>query len=323
MRYRDFGRTGWQVSEVGYGMWGLGGWSGSNDEESFAALELAVEEGCTFFDTAWGYGEGKSERILGQLIRAHPDKRLYTATKIPPLNLRFPPRRGDPLDGAYPPDHVRQYVERSLENLGLPRVDLIQYHVWEDDWVEDARWAREVDDLKDQGLAGAVGISLNRWEPWNGIRAVQSGLVDSVQVIYNIFDQAPEDALFPACHENNVAVIARVPFDEGSLTDALTLETVFPSDDWRSTYFVPENLAASVAHVASLRPLVPPGMTMPALALRFILSNPAVSVVIPGMRHTRNVHANMAVSDEGPLSPEPLKELRQHRWDREPTAWSQ
>jgi aryl-alcohol dehydrogenase-like predicted oxidoreductase len=213
-------------------------------------------------------------------------------------------------------------VDISRANLGLESIDLLQLHVWEDDWL-GGEIERTVDELKREGSVKAFGISLNRWEPWNGVKAVRSGLVDSVQVIYNIFDQAPEDELFPACRENGVAVIARVPFDEGSLTGTLTLESTWPVDDWRATYFVPENLESSVAHADALKPLVPAGMTMPEMALRFIMSNPDVSTIIPGMRKARNVEANTAASDAGPLPPALLAELRKHRWDREPTEWSQ
>jgi aryl-alcohol dehydrogenase-like predicted oxidoreductase len=323
MNYRRFGRTGWMVSEIGYGMWGMGSWSGSDDEESFAALERAVELGCNFFDTAWGYGEGRSEALLGRLVRAHPDRELYTATKIPPKNFKWPSRRHFTLDDCFPPQHIEEYVRRSLGNAGLESFDLMQFHVWEDAWVEDARWSRKMEELKRQGLIKAVGISINRWEPWNGVRAVQSGLVDAVQVIYNIFDQSPEDELFPACLEHDVAVIARVPFDEGTLTGTLTTESTWPEGDWRNTYFVPENLASSVERAERLRPLVPRGADMPTMALRFILSHEAVGTIIPGMRKPRHVESNLAASDAGPLPAGLLAELRRHRWEREPTAWSQ
>jgi aryl-alcohol dehydrogenase-like predicted oxidoreductase len=323
MKYRVFGRTGWQVGEVGFGMWGMGGWTGSDDEESRRSLSRAVELGCNFFDTAWAYGNGRSERLLGEIVRAHPDKRLYTATKIPPKNRKWPARPQDPLEATFPPDHIREYAEKSLANLGLSQVDLIQFHVWDDGWGEDEKWQRAVDDLKRQGLVQAVGLSVNRWEPENCLRTLRTGLIDAVQVIYNIFDQAPEDALFPLCRALDIAVIARVPFDEGTLTGTLTLESEWPEGDWRNTYFVPANLKASVEHAEALRPLLSAGMSMPEMALRFILSNPDVSTVIPGMRKTRNVEASLAVSDRGALEPDLLQQLRSHRWDREPTPWSQ
>jgi len=323
MRYRTFGRLGWQVSGIGYGMWGMGGWSGSDDDRSRQALQRAVELGCNFFDTAWGYGAGHSERLLGELVQANAGKRLYTATKIPPKNWQWPSRRGDPIANAFPPDHIREYTEKSLVNLDLPSVDLIQFHVWEDAWADDEGWQRATDDLKREGLVNGVGISINRWEPWNAIRTIQTGHIDSVQVIYNIFDQAPEDELFPTCRANNVAVIARVPFDEGTLTGTLTKESHWPEGDWRNSYFVPENLIPSVEHAEALKPLVPQGMTIAQMALRFVLSNPDVSTTIPGMRTIARVEENVATSDTGPLDEELLARLRPHRWDREPTEWSQ
>ena len=323
MKYRRFGRMEWQVSEIGYGMWGMAGWTGSQDDQSLQSLQRAVEAGCNFFDTAWAYGEGHSEALLGKIIRANPEKRLYTATKIPPKNFIWPSRREFCLDDCFPPDHIEKYVHSSLENSGLQSFDLMQFHVWEDHFIEDDRWVKKMDDLKSQGLIGAVGISINRWEPWNGVHTVRSGLVDAVQVIYNIFDQNPEDELLPACQEMDVAVIARVPFDEGTLTGNLTLESTWPDGDWRNTYFVEENLRSSVAHAEALRPLIPAGMSMPEMALRFILNEPRVSTIIPGMRKLEHVEKNMAASDAGPLPKKLHNELRKHRWDRTPTDWSQ
>jgi aryl-alcohol dehydrogenase-like predicted oxidoreductase len=323
MRYRTFGRTGWQVGEVGYGMWGMGGWSGSDDEQSLRSLQLAVDLGCNFFDTAWGYGEGHSEGLLGELVRANPERKLYTATKIPPKNFTWPSRRGFRLEEVFPADHIREYTEKSLENLRGVGIDLIQFHVWEDEWADDERWQRAVDDLKRDGLVAAVGISINRWEPWNALRTLRTGQIDAVQVIYNIFDQAPDDELFPLCRELDVGVIARVPFDEGTLTGTLTRESRWPEGDWRNSYFVPENLIPSVERADALKPLVPPELSMPEMALRFILSDPVVSTVIPGMRKPHHVRANLAASDAGALPDPLLARLREHRWDRDPTEWSQ
>ena len=323
MKYRRFGRTGWMVSEIGYGMWGMAGWTGSDDVESMQSLQRAVDLGCNFFDTAWAYGNGHSEKLLGELVRSNPGKKLYVATKIPPKNLAWPSRREFALDDCFPPDHIDRYVHSSLENLGLASFDLIQFHTWEDSWLEDDRWVKKIDDLRRQGLFRAVGISINRWEPWNGVRAVQSGLIDSVQVIYNIFDQNPEDKLFPACTAMDVGVVARCPFDEGSLTGTLTLESKWAQGDWRNTYFVSQNLQASVERANALKPLVPHGMTMPEMALRFILNNSAVSTMIPGMRKVKNVDANMSASDKGLLPAELHAKLREHRWVRTPKKWSQ
>ncbi len=322
MHVRRFGRLGWPVSEIGYGMWGMAGWSGSEDARSREALAEAVRLGCNFFDTAWGYGNGHSECLLGELVRAHPEYRLYTASKIPPRNRKWPSERGMPLDEVFPPDHIREYAERTLGNLGIRKLDLLQFHVWEDAWAHDDRWWRAMNYLKSEGLIGGVGISVNRWEPWNGLDTLRTGHVDAVQVIYNIFDQSPEDELFPLCEELDIAVIARVPFDEGSLAGNLTIDSEFPEGDFRRIYFGPENLAPTVERVEALRPLVPGGMSLPELALRFILSDARVSTVIPGMRSIPHVRANLGVSDGRALSPELRGRLGQHRWDRSPTTWS-
>ena len=323
MRHRKFGRTNWQVSEIGYGMWGMAGWTGSADAESLASLQRAIDLGCNFFDTAWAYGDGHSEELLGKALRANPSKKLYVATKIPPKNRQWPSKREFSLDVSYPPEYVFEYLENSLRDIGTDTLDLIQYHTWEDNWLDDDRTARTIEKLRASGKVRAVGISMNRWEPRNGMRAVKSGLIDAVQVIYNIFDQNPEDELFPACRAHDVAVIARVPFDEGSLTGHLTLQSTWPADDWRSTYFVPENLRTSVEHADALKPLIPAGSNMAEMALRFILNNPDVATTIPGMRKIKNVEANIAASDKGPLPSALHSELQKHRWVRQPSSWSQ
>jgi aryl-alcohol dehydrogenase-like predicted oxidoreductase len=323
MQYRRFGKTGWNVSEIGYGMWGMAGWTGSADTESLASLQRSVDLGSNFFDTAWAYGDGHSEQLLGKILRANPGKTLYTATKIPPKNRQWPSRREFTLEECYPPDYIEEYVNKSLVNIGIPTLDLIQFHTWEDAWLDDPRLHPTLEKLLTSGKVRALGISINRWQPANGVRAVRSGLFDAVQVIYNIFDQNPEDELFPACREKDVAVIARVPFDEGSLTGALTVDSKWPQGDWRNTYFVAENLKNSVARADALKPLVRDGLTMPEMALRFILNNKDVSTIIPGMRKRHHVEANLAASDNGPLPAALQSELRKHRWERTPTKWSQ
>jgi aryl-alcohol dehydrogenase-like predicted oxidoreductase len=320
MRYRTFGRTGWQVSEVGYGMWGMAGWTGSDDDESLRALDRALTLGCNFFDTAWAYGQGKSERLLGETLHAHDNPAVFVATKIPPKNLKWPGRAEYPVQDVYPPDHIREYTEKSLQNLGVPAIDLQQLHVWSDTWADDDGWRRAIDALKQEKLIRAFGISVNRWEPANVIRALATGLVDSVQVVYNIFDQAPEDELFPYCEAHGIAVIARVPFDEGSLTGTLTPDSTWPEGDFRKLYFNREHLAATLPRVDRLAPLVPAGMDLPELALRFILEHPAVSTTIPGMRRPTHVDRNLAAGDGVRLPPRLRDALRAHRWDRTPNA---
>jgi len=316
MQYRTFGRTGWSVSEIGYGMWGMAGWTGSDDEQSFASLDRAIALGCNFFDTAWAYGDGHSERLLGATLKRHGDRRLYVATKIPPKNRKWPARPEYPIAYVFPPDYIREYTEKSLTNLGVTTVDLQQLHVWTDEWAGDERWQTALRSLKDEGLVRAIGISINRWQPANVLRALATGLVDAVQVVYNVFDQSPEDELLPYCQSHGIAVIARVPFDEGSLTGTLTPDSRWPEGDFRNLYFNRENLDATLPRVARLRPLVPDGMTMPQLALRHILEHPAVSTVIPGMRKLQHVEQNIAVSDGARLPATLLARLRGQRWNR-------
>lgn len=322
MEYRRFGRTNWQVSEIGHGLWGMGGWSGSTDQASMEALRASSALGCNFLDSAWAYGDGRSDRLLGQLLRGTSGKKLYSASKIPPKNGKWPATPHYRLQDTFPADHVVRHTERILEALGTDSLDLLQFHVWDDSWASQDEWMNVVRRLKDQGLIRAFGLSLNRWEPANGIRALRTGLVDAVQVIYNIFDQAPEDELFPVCAQLDIAVIARVPLDEGSLGGKLTLDTKFPADDWRAGYFGPKNLAATVQRVEGLKKLLPAGMTLPEMALRFILSNPQVHTTIVGMRKMENIRQNTALSDGHPLDAELLGELRKHRWDRKPAPWS-
>ena len=324
--YRTLGRLGWQVSAMGYGMWSMGGdvsgWTGGSDDENRVALQEAVSLGCNFFDTAWIYGRGHSESLLGELRRANPTTKLYCATKLPPKDRHWPSKRESKLEDVFPPDHIKEYTEKSLKSLGVDCIDLLQFHVWEDSWANDERWQRAIADLKAQRLVAGVGISVNRWEPWNGIATLRTGLIDTVQVIYNIFDQAPEDELFVLCKERSIGVIARVPFDEGSLAGTLTMSSTFPKDDFRAMYFGPENRPETLRRIDALKKIVPAGMTLPEMALRFILSNPMVGAAIPGMRRVAHVRANMAAGDGKPLPDGLMKELRKHRWDREPAPWS-
>jgi aryl-alcohol dehydrogenase-like predicted oxidoreductase len=326
MRYRTLGRLGWQVSEIGYGMWGIaggpGGFTGADYDTAPACLDLAVELGCNFFDTAAAYGRGISEQMLGALLRRHPDRKLYIATKIAPKNMEWPPGAADTLDDVFPAAHIKERTYQSLENLGISHVDLLQFHVWEDRWAKDERWQEALRELKREGVIGAAGISVNRWEPANCLTALDTGLIDVIQVIYNIFDQAPEDELFPRTLRDGIGVIARVPFDEGTLAGAIGAGSSWPEGDWRNTYFGPENLEPSVDRLDSLVADVGTAMPLPELALRFILAHPAVGTVIPGMRKPEHVRANIAVSDGEALDGGRLTGLRRHRWDRVPAWWS-
>jgi aryl-alcohol dehydrogenase-like predicted oxidoreductase len=318
MNFRRLGHAGFQVSEVSHGLWGMGSWPDSNDEQSRAALQLSADLGCNFYDSAWAYGDGKSDGMLGDLIRSNKSKRLFAASKVPPLNRKWPASPKDAYADVFPAEHVYQYADMLRRKLQVSCIDLLQFHVWDDSWTRATEFQSTITQLKRDRIIRAFGISLNRWEPQNGIGALRTGAVDVVQVIYNIFEQAPEDELFPVCEELNIGVIARVPLDEGSLGGRLTLDTKFPEGDWRAGYFNPDNLRETVERVERLRKVVPRNMTMSQLALRFVLSHPAVTTVIVGMRNPEHVRKNLAVSDAGPLDPELLAALKQHRWDRKP-----
>jgi aryl-alcohol dehydrogenase-like predicted oxidoreductase len=322
MNYRKLGRTGFQVSDMAHGLWGMSGWGGSDDQNSLQALQLAVDLGCNFFDTAWAYGEGKSDGLLGQILAKNAGKRLYAASKIPPKNDGWPGSSEDKYTDVFPADHVFKYADLIRKQLGVESIDLLQFHVWDDTWTDDSEFRNTVEKLKSDGIIRFFGLSLNRWQPENGIKAIKTGLVDAVQVIYNIFDQSPEDALFPLCKKLDIGVIARVPLDEGSLGGKMTLDTKFPESDWRSKYFGPENLSQTIPRVEKLKGVLPKSMSLPEIALRFILSNPVVSTTIVGMRNADHVRQNIAMSDAGALDTELLRKLKSHRWDRKPKAWS-
>ncbi len=318
MRYRKLGRTGIEVSEIGYGAWGIGGaqWGGADDDESIQALHRAIDLGLNFVDTALAYGEGRSERVVGRVVRER-DETVHVATKVPPKNLIWPAEEGASLDDVFPPGYVRECAEQSLRNLGMDAVDLLQLHVWNDDWADSAELLDEVGDLRSSGKIRFFGISINDHQPANGLRLIERGAVDTVQVIYNVFDQSPEDELFPACREHGVGVIARVPLDEGGLTGRIDGETEFEGDDFRAHYFRGDRKrevherATAIASDLGVEP-----DRLAEAALRFILSEPAVSTVIPGMRTLRNVERNIAASDAGPLSDDERERLRAHRWVR-------
>jgi aryl-alcohol dehydrogenase-like predicted oxidoreductase len=319
MRYRKAARLPEALSEIGYGMWGMGGWSGSDDAESARALDRAVELGCNFFDTAAAYGDGHSERLLGGLLRRYRDVKFVVASKVAPKNRQWPGRATSLADDVFPYDHVIESTNATLRNLGVDTLDLQQLHVWDDAWTSADGWRRAIGDLKRSGKIRAFGISVNRWEPHNVLRALETGLIDTVQVVYNLFDRSAEDVLFPACQRDGIAVIARVPFDEGSLTGTLRADSRWPEGDWRNTYFSPAHLAETLPRVDAVRrDADAAGMSLPELALRFILAHPAVTTTIPGMRRPRHVEANLGVSDRPSLPAESVSRLRAHRWNRVP-----
>jgi aryl-alcohol dehydrogenase-like predicted oxidoreductase len=305
------------VSEIGYGAWGIGKalWVGAEDEESLRSLRAAHDAGVNFYDTALVYGEGHSERLIAQCFG--PANDVIIASKVPPADRVWAVKPGTPLRTTFPKEYVLDCLDQSLANLGRKSVDIYQFHTWIDEWASDKEWQATVHKMKASGKAKFVGISIQSHQPTNVLKALDTGLVDSVQVIYNIFDQAPEDELFPYCQKNGIGVIVRVPFDEGSLTGKITPDTTFPEGDFRNMYFSGDRKQQTWERVLAIA--VDLGIHMnelPQIALRFCLSHPAVSTVIPGMRSPGHVAANTAASDAGPL-PEPmLRKLREHRWPR-------
>lgn len=318
MKTRRLGRTGIQVSEIGYGAWGIGGgyWVGAEDAESLRALHRAVELGLNFIDTALAYGPHKSERLVGRLLRERQE-RIFVATKVPPKNLVWPARPGVPVAEVFPGPYLTECVEKSLRNLQTEAIDVLQLHVWHDAFLEQDGWRDAFLGLKRSGKARFLGISINDHDPASALRAVASGLIDTVQVIYNVFDQTPAAELLPACARHDVGVIVRVPLDEGGLTGQIRPETSFPEGDFRGRYFRGERKAQVAARAQALLALLgAEARTLPELALRFCLSHDAVSTVIPGMRRLASVEANCGVSDGRRLSPRLLDELARHAWPR-------
>ncbi|MBI3696580.1 MAG: aldo/keto reductase [Acidobacteria bacterium] len=318
MRYRTLGRTGLRISEIGYGAWGIGRfmWIGAEDRESLRALDRAIDLGLNFIDTALAYGDGHSETLVGQVVRKRRE-RVYVATKVPPKNLRWPARPGIPIGKVFPYRYILDCTDRSLKHLGLDSVDVQQFHVWSPEWLEAGDWRRAIEDLKKSGKVRFFGISINDYQPDSALETLRTGLIDCVQVIYNIYDPTAADRLFPLCQELNIGVIARVPLDEGGLTGNITADTVFPEGDWRNRYFRGGRKQQVEEHTARLKQAL--GDRHGALAqaaLRFCLSHPAVSTVIPGMRSVRNVESNCAVSEMGPLPAPALAELKNHVWIR-------
>jgi aryl-alcohol dehydrogenase-like predicted oxidoreductase len=318
MRYRALGKTGWNVSEIGYGAWGIGGglWQGSDDQESMKALHAAVDRGVNFIDTALAYNEGHSERLVANL-RKDREEVLSIATKIPPKNRKWPAAEGTPLSEAFPAEYIRECTEKSLRNLSTDSIDILQFHVWSDEWHDMDEWKKAVEELRMEGKVKKWGISINDHQPSNVLKTLETGLIDTVQVIYNIFDQSPEEQLFPYCRKNGIGVVVRVPLDEGGLTGSIHPETQFPDSDFRSNYFRGDRKKELQGRVEKLRALMEgEAQDVAELALRFILTEPAVSTLIPGMRRSEHVIRNTAVSDGRALSENLRTRLKDHRWHR-------
>ena len=323
LKTRILGSTGYAVSELGLGGWGLGAdmWRGVDDGAGRDALREAVDRGITFFDTALAYGNGHSERLMGRALKAEiRANRVVLATKVPPLNEEWPGRPGAPLADVFPARHLAASTEQSLNNLGVDALPLQQLHVWHDAWLTDPEWAASygrIVRLKQEGKVLHWGISINDHAPESALRVLEDPIFETAQVIYNIYDRSPERALFELARTKPLGVIARVPFDEGALTGQVRSSTVFPAGDWREEYFSGDRRAEAGRRAQALERLLDDQVqTLPELALRFCLSSPHVSTVIPGMRRAAHVRQNVAAAEKGRLTPGMLSKVEAHAWEK-------
>jgi aryl-alcohol dehydrogenase-like predicted oxidoreductase len=324
MKYRTFGRTGWKVSEIGFGAWAIGGsWGPQNDQDSVAALNRALDLGVNFIDTAQGYGDGKSERVIAQVlrsrhVRASAGERIYVATKIPPASPGdWPPSPYDRAEKRYPEKYLRERLERSLRDLHTDAIDIVQLHTWTRAWNRDPRPLETLRKFQKEGKIRAIGISTPEHDQNSLIDLMRGGWLDSVQVIYNIFEQDPQAEFFPAARENNVGVIVRVAFDESALTGKLTPQTKWTEGDFRNNYFAGDRLTRAIARVEKVEKTIDDAEpSLATAALKFALKPDAVSTVIPGIRNVQQAEANVAVSDQPAMTDELERKLRGHRWNR-------
>ena len=322
MKFRAFGNSGYQSSEIGFGAWAIGGsWGAQNDADSLAALHRALDLGCNFIDTAAGYGDGRSERLIGDVLRqrasAGKKERVFVATKTPPSSGIWPPSPYCKAEDRYSEAYLRQNVEMRLRNLGVQKLDLLQLHTWTRAWNRNPTPFKVLRQLQREGLLGAVGVSTPEQDQNSVIDLIRGGWIDAVQVIYNLFEQEPAAELLDVARECGVAVIVRVAFDEGALTGKFTADTRFAADDFRAAYFAGDRLERTLAKVAEVqKDLGGSGYSLAQAALKFVLAHPAVSTVIPGIRNVAQAEANCAVSDLPPMHDALVQRLHRHNWRR-------
>ncbi|PJC79735.1 aldo/keto reductase [Candidatus Shapirobacteria bacterium CG_4_8_14_3_um_filter_35_11] len=331
MKYRSLGKTGLQVSEVGMGTWQLAGkpwgWDAPDENESMKALYRFVELGGNFIDTAWVYGrvdepgdeEGGhcSEELIGNFIKESGNRnKVIIASKIPGKNRKWPALLNVPISEVFPKGYIEEMVDSSLKSLQIDSLDLMQFHVWQDQFSEENDWKEEIQNITKKGKVKHWGISINDYQPSNCLKTLDTGLIDTIQFIFNIFHQKPTEKLFPYAKEHNIGLIARVPRDEGGLAGKLTLDSTF-TDDMRSKYFSKERLQEFIPRIKKLEQLLGnEARTLPELALKYILSFDEVSTVIPGTRKVKYVDENVAVSNGQKLSKELMTELKKYVWER-------
>ncbi len=329
MQYRTLGKTGLKVSEVGYGTWQLANdpnmWVGADLQESLKCLHQFVDAGGNFIDTAWIYGYSSenpqshpSEELIGKFLKESGKRdSLVIATKVPPKNMEWPALDGVPISDVFPTDHIEKCVDDSLRSLGVDVIDLVQFHVWQDDFVKEDGWKETIQKIMKSGKVKHWGISVNDYQPTNCLKTLDTGLISTIQFIFNLFHQEPTKELLPYAKAHNIGLIARVPLDEGGLSGKLTVDSTFAEGDFRQTFFSKDRLVQLVEHTDALKKLLgTEALTLPELDLRYILSFDALSSVIPGMRKSEHVAANTAVSDGRKLSAQLLEELKKHAWER-------
>lgn len=320
MQYRTFGKLDWKVSQVGMGTWALGSnWGPQDDNESIRALHQAIGSGCNFIDTARAYGNGRSERVIAEALKQRPPgEHVYIATKVPPIT--DPDWLATPYQGwqeKFPEHHVRSEVDKSLRDLNVDCLDLVQLHTWSRAWNRDPVPFEILRDCKKEGKLRAIGVSTPEIDQNAVVDLMRGGYVDSVQVIYNIFDQDAQAEILPAALEHNVAIVVRVAFDESSLTGKLSKDTTFAEGDVRNGYFAGDRLSRTVDRVENIREAIgDEEPNMATAALKFALKPQAVSTVIPGCRNAQQARINCAVGDEPPMSDELEWKLRDHNWRR-------
>ncbi|WP_221031838.1 aldo/keto reductase [Actomonas aquatica] len=322
MNYRKFGQHEPLVSEIGFGAWAIGGsWGAQDDSDSLGALHRALDLGCTFIDTAAGYGDGRSEKLIGQVLRerraAGHEESVFVATKTPPSPGIWPPSPYCRAEDRYSETYLRTDLAERLAKLGTDRLDLLQLHTWTRAWNRNPTPFKILRQLQAEGKIGLIGVSTPEQDQNSVIDLMRDGWIDSVQVIYNIFEQEPAAELLDVAAECGVGVIVRVAFDEGALTGKFTPETTFAPDDFRAGYFAGDRLERVIKRVDAVKSdLVDSGYTMPQAALKFVLAHPAVSVVIPGIRTVAQAEANCGVSDLPAMPAELVTKLQRHNWRR-------
>lgn len=317
MKYRNLGRTELKVSEIGFGAWAIGGnWGNQNENDSVTALHKALDNGVNFIDTAAGYGNGKSERIIAKILKERGDSgKVYVATKTPPAPGTWPPSPYCKIEDRLSENYIRQNIEERLRNLNTDCIDLLQFHTWTRAWNKNPEPFYILQKLKEEGKIKFIGVSTPEHDQNSVIGLMQQGLVDVVQVIYNIFEQDPAEELLPTASELNIGIIVRVVFDEGILTGKYSADTKFPEGDFRNNYLAGDRLERSVKRADKIKEEIKDsGFTMPQTAVKFALADKSVSTVITGIRNSKQAEINTGISGLPDLPEELLIKLRKHAW---------